>query len=75
MPTYPDPCSRADRRAGRRQPRLLAIVGELYELGGPASQCELETLASRWSPWRTWVTVLMRAAGARVLGGDGVNDP
>ncbi len=57
------------------EPRLLAIVGELYELGGPATQCELETLASRWSPWRTWVTVLMRAAGARVLRGDEVNAP
>jgi DNA-3-methyladenine glycosylase II len=50
------------------EPRLLATIGDLYRLGGPATQSDLEALATAWTPWRTWITVLVRAAGPRVLG-------
>jgi len=49
------------------EPRVLALAGELYGLGRPATQGEYETLAERWAPWRTWASVLIRAAGRRVL--------
>ena len=48
---------------------VLGIVGELYGLGHPATDEEFAEIAQAWRPWRTWVTVLMRAAGTRVLAG------
>jgi DNA-3-methyladenine glycosylase II len=44
---------------------LLGLVGELYGLGRPASDAELVEIAEAWRPWRTWVSVLIRVAGAR----------
>jgi DNA-3-methyladenine glycosylase II len=50
------------------EPRLSALVGELYGLGRPATPGDLRELGETWAPWRTWVAVLVRAAGPRVLG-------
>jgi DNA-3-methyladenine glycosylase II len=49
------------------EPRLLAVMGELYETGAAVTPKEAERLAEGWRPWRTWVAVLFRAAGHRVL--------
>jgi DNA-3-methyladenine glycosylase II len=49
------------------EPRLLAMVRELYRLPHDPSREQLEAIADNWRPWRTWTTVLLRAAGPRVL--------
>jgi DNA-3-methyladenine glycosylase II len=49
------------------EPRVLACAGELYGLGGPMSQAEFEERARAWRPWRTWATVLIRAATHRAI--------
>ena len=53
------------------EPRVLACAGELYGRGGglgpPMSQAEFERRAEAWRPWRTWATVLIRAATHRVV--------
>jgi len=51
------------------EPKLLALAGELYGLGRPASADELAEIAEQWRPFRTWVSVLMRAAGPRLTSG------
>jgi DNA-3-methyladenine glycosylase II len=48
------------------EPRLAALVGALYGLAGPASPDVLAAIAERWRPFRTWVAVLVRAAGRRL---------
>ncbi|MGH9126039.1 MAG: DNA-3-methyladenine glycosylase family protein [Acidimicrobiales bacterium] len=48
------------------EPKLQALVGRLYGLGGHASPADVERVAEAWRPWRTWVSVLVRAAGARL---------
>jgi DNA-3-methyladenine glycosylase II len=50
------------------EPRVLACAGELYGLDGPMSQSEFEARGQAWRPWRTWATVLIRAATHRALG-------
>lgn len=47
------------------EPRFLGILGELYGLGGPATQEQAERMGRAWAPW---VAVLVRAAGPRVRG-------
>jgi len=47
---------------------LLGLVGELYGLGRSATDDELADIAESWRPWRTWVSVLIRAAAHRVAG-------
>ncbi|HEU5001519.1 MAG TPA: DNA-3-methyladenine glycosylase 2 family protein [Actinomycetota bacterium] len=49
------------------EPKLLALLGDLYGLGRPATPEEATAAAEVWSPWRTWAAVLVRAAGRRVL--------
>jgi len=49
------------------EPRLLALLGALYGAGGPMTPKAAERLAETWRPWRTWITVLVRAAGPRIL--------
>jgi DNA-3-methyladenine glycosylase II len=39
------------------EPRLRALVQELYD------GAELEAVADGWRPFRTWVSVLLRASG------------
>jgi DNA-3-methyladenine glycosylase II len=48
------------------EPKLLAAVGDLYGLGHPASPAELTRIAEAWRPRRTWASVLVRAAHARL---------
>jgi DNA-3-methyladenine glycosylase II len=45
------------------EPRLRALVGELWQLGGEPSDEQFVALAEPWRPFRTWVSVLVRAAG------------
>lgn len=46
---------------------LLGLAGQLYGLGRPATDAELTEIALAWRPWRTWVSVLIRAAAPRIL--------
>jgi DNA-3-methyladenine glycosylase II len=50
------------------EPKLLALVGQLYSRPGPVSDAELRAVAGAWKPFRTWAAVLIRAAARRVLG-------
>ena len=49
------------------EPKALELVRDLYGLASIPSPKEFEAIAEVWRPWRTWVTVLLRAAGGRVL--------
>jgi DNA-3-methyladenine glycosylase II len=49
------------------EPRLLGLLGELYGDGEPATPARAAQLSANWTPWRTWASVLVRAAGPRVL--------
>ena len=51
----------------RNEPKALELVRELYQLPTLPSQMQFEAIAEAWRPWRTWATVLLRAAGPRVL--------
>lgn len=48
------------------EPRLLALVGELWQLGAPATPAQLTGIAGCWRPFRTWASVLVRAAARRL---------
>jgi DNA-3-methyladenine glycosylase II len=50
----------------RDEPKALALVGELYGLGSPATAEQLSEIAEAWRPYRTWATVLIRAATSRL---------
>lgn len=50
-----------------KEPRILGLIGQLYGLGRPAQQSEYEQIAEAWRPMRTWASVLVRAAGPRIL--------
>jgi DNA-3-methyladenine glycosylase II len=54
---------------------LPGIIARLYDLDHTPSRAEVADLAERWRPMRTWVTVLIRAAGPRLLAGDGSLPP
>ncbi len=49
------------------EPKILEAVRELYHLPAVPTQSQLEAIAERWRPWRTWASVLVRAAGPRIL--------
>ena len=51
----------------RDEQKALALVGELYELGGPATSVEFAEIAESWRPFRTWATVLIRAGASRLV--------
>jgi DNA-3-methyladenine glycosylase II len=51
----------------RDEPKVFDLVQELYHLPALPSQAQFEAMAETWRPWRTWVAVLLRAAGPRVL--------
>jgi DNA-3-methyladenine glycosylase II len=55
--------------APANEPRLLALVRELYGLPDEPTPSQFEAIAENWRPWRTWASVLLRAAGPRVLPG------
>lgn len=44
------------------EPRLLRAVGRAYARPEPVSAAELERIAENWRPYRTWISVLVRAA-------------
>lgn len=48
------------------EPRLLGLMGELWGLRGPPTPAWAAAKAQSWSPWRTWVAVLVRAAAHRM---------
>jgi len=48
------------------EPRGREIAAKLYDLPAVPSVEEFASLAEKWSPWRTWVVVLMRAAAGRL---------
>jgi DNA-3-methyladenine glycosylase II len=50
----------------RDEQKALALVGELYGLGGPATAERLTGIAEAWRPFRTWAIVLIRAAASRL---------
>lgn len=49
------------------EPKALGLAGRLYGLGHDATPEEMRGIAEQWRPYRTWATVLLRAAGPRVL--------
>ncbi|MDB5071751.1 MAG: 3-methyladenine glycosylase/8-oxoguanine glycosylase-like protein [Candidatus Eremiobacteraeota bacterium] len=46
--------------------KALALAGELYGLGAPATREQFTEIAEAWRPFRTWAVVLMRAAASRL---------
>jgi DNA-3-methyladenine glycosylase II len=50
----------------REEQKTLALAGELYGLGRPATVEEFTGIAEDWRPYRTWATVLIRAAASRL---------
>jgi DNA-3-methyladenine glycosylase II len=48
------------------EPKLRALVADLYGLPAPPSPQELHSIAEPWRPFRTWVAVLVRAAAQRL---------
>jgi len=48
------------------EPRLLALVARLYGLPAQPGPAKLHELAEVWRPFRTWTSVLIRAAARRV---------
>jgi DNA-3-methyladenine glycosylase II len=50
----------------RDEAKLLALAGELYGLGAPATAEQLAEIAEAWRPFRTWCAVLVRAAASRL---------
>jgi DNA-3-methyladenine glycosylase II len=49
------------------EPRALDLVAHLYDLPHPPAEAEFRALAEPWRPFRTWATVLIRAAAPRIL--------
>jgi DNA-3-methyladenine glycosylase II len=49
------------------EPRALDLVAHLYDLPQPPAEAEFRALAEPWRPFRTWATVLIRAAAPRIL--------
>lgn len=54
----------ADELPPTPEPRLLRAVGRAYGRPEPVSPAELVRLAENWRPYRTWVSVLIRAGAA-----------
>jgi DNA-3-methyladenine glycosylase II len=52
----------------RDEPRLRALVTDLYGLDSPCTPKALDEIGEAWKPFRTWASVLVRAAGARLRG-------
>jgi DNA-3-methyladenine glycosylase II len=49
------------------EPQAMELISRLYDLGEPLTEQKFRELAEPWKPLRTWATVLIRAAGPRVL--------
>lgn len=50
-----------------QEPKALELVRRLYGLGSTPTPAEFNALAEPWRPFRTWATVLIRAAGDTYL--------
>lgn len=50
------------------EPHLLSHLGRFYDLGGPATLEQYESISQAWRPYRTWAGVLVRLAGDREFG-------
>ena len=48
-------------RLPRHETRLARAVALAYRLPEPPSEAELVEYSQRWRPYRTWVTLLLRA--------------
>lgn len=48
------------------EPRVRELAATLYDLPAVPNVTEFAALAEKWSPWRTWVVVLIRAAAGRL---------
>lgn len=48
------------------EPMLLELVGLHYRMDGPVSRDLFEEIAEPWRPYRTWTSVLIRAASSRI---------
>jgi DNA-3-methyladenine glycosylase II len=48
------------------EPQLLDLVAKLYALPAPPGPEQLAEIAEPWKPFRTWVSVLIRAAARRL---------
>lgn len=49
------------------EPLARDLVTRLYGLDHPCEPDDLERIAEAWRPYRTWATVLIRAAGHRIV--------
>ncbi len=49
------------------EPLARDLVTRLYHLEKPCEPADFEQIAEAWRPYRTWATVLVRAAGHRIL--------
>ena len=45
---------------------LNTTVGQLYDLGNPATPDELARISLAWSPWRTWSQLYIRSVSSRL---------
>jgi DNA-3-methyladenine glycosylase II len=50
----------------REEPLLLELMTRLYRLSSRPSAAELERITDNWRPFRTWTSVLVRAASSRL---------
>ena len=48
------------------EPRMRELAAKLYDLPAVPDAEEFAAIAEKWSPWRTWVVVLIRAAAGRL---------
>jgi DNA-3-methyladenine glycosylase II len=48
------------------EPMLRGLVTTLYQLDSPCTPERLAAIAEQWRPFRTWASVLIRAAGSRL---------
>ncbi|MET3803763.1 DNA-3-methyladenine glycosylase II [Nakamurella sp. UYEF19] len=49
------------------EPMALDLITQLYGLAKPCTPETFREIAEPWKPYRTWATVLVRAAGHRIL--------
>lgn len=49
------------------EPLARDLITRLYHLDKPCEPVDFERIAEAWRPYRTWATVLVRAAGHRIL--------
>ena len=49
------------------EPLARDLITRLYHLDKPCEPADFERIAEAWHPYRTWATVLVRAAGHRIL--------